>query len=590
MASTYTTNLGLTLPTTGELAGTWGSTVNTGVTELLDSSIAGTTTLSADADVTLSVTDGAANQARSAVILWTASNGATPRNITVPSHTKAYIVINAGTGSIVVKGAATTGVTIATGVKALIAWNGSDFVVVAASVMAVGSITGLGTGVATALAVNVGSAGALVANGGALGTPSSGTLTNATGLPPAGVTGTALVAAAIGTTVQAYDADLTTWAGVTPGTGVATALAVAVGSAGAPVVLNGAGGTPSSITLTNATGLPAAGVTGTAVTQTTLNNGTLPASFTTLSATGAGTIQGLTVGKGAGAVDTNTVVGVGALAANPTGAYQTMIGYLAGASLTSGNNFNTFTGAATGKDATGNGNSLFGATVGYSLSTGSGNTFLGFGSAAGAGAGYYVTSGSNNVIVGGFDGNADGLDIRTADEYVVLSVGAKRQITAKEGYSLALDSAVPVVGTGITFPATQNASANANTLDDYEEGTWTPANSSTSYSAQSGYYIKVGRLVTIWATFGITTLGGGSATIISGNPFTPVQSGTNAVGCVRYFSNLATSVLALCAYSNTGNTSIYFQANNSSGTTTTNSNVAILGSAAYVEFTITYQS
>lgn len=48
---------------------------------------------------------------------------------------------------------------------------------------AVGSITGLGTGVATALAVNVGSAGALVANGGALGTPSSGTLTSCTGLP-----------------------------------------------------------------------------------------------------------------------------------------------------------------------------------------------------------------------------------------------------------------------------------------------------------------------------------------------------------------------------------------------------------------------
>ena len=45
---------------------------------------------------------------------------------------------------------------------------------------AVGSITGLGTGVATALAVNVGSAGAPVVNGGALGTPSSGTLTNCT--------------------------------------------------------------------------------------------------------------------------------------------------------------------------------------------------------------------------------------------------------------------------------------------------------------------------------------------------------------------------------------------------------------------------
>jgi hypothetical protein len=54
----------------------------------------------------------------------------------------------------------------------------------------IAGITGLGTGVGTALAVNVGTSGAFVTNGGALGTPSSGTLTNATGLPIAsGVSG-----------------------------------------------------------------------------------------------------------------------------------------------------------------------------------------------------------------------------------------------------------------------------------------------------------------------------------------------------------------------------------------------------------------
>lgn len=67
----------------------------------------------------------------------------------------------------------------------------------------------------------------------------------------------------IGTNVQAYDADLTTWAGITPGTGVGTALAINVGSAGAFVTFNGAGGTPSSLTLTSATGLPiSTGVSG----------------------------------------------------------------------------------------------------------------------------------------------------------------------------------------------------------------------------------------------------------------------------------------------------------------------------------------
>lgn len=71
---------------------------------------------------------------------------------------------------------------------------------------------------------------------GAGGTPSSITLTNGTGLPLSGISGF--------------------------GTGVATALAVNTGGTGAVVLYNGAYGTPASLTLTNATGLPAAGVTG----------------------------------------------------------------------------------------------------------------------------------------------------------------------------------------------------------------------------------------------------------------------------------------------------------------------------------------
>ncbi|MCR4374156.1 MAG: hypothetical protein NUW22_04845 [Acidobacteria bacterium] len=72
----------------------------------------------------------------------------------------------------------------------------------------------------------------------------------------------------IGSATQAYDADLTTWAGVTPGTGVATALAINVGSAGAPVVLNGALGTPSSGSAANLTALPAAQLSGTITSAT----------------------------------------------------------------------------------------------------------------------------------------------------------------------------------------------------------------------------------------------------------------------------------------------------------------------------------
>lgn len=122
--------LGLALPTTGDLSGTWGTVVNDAITGLLDSAIAGTTVLSADTDVTLSTTNGAPNQARNAVIRWTAT-GTVTRNITAPAQSKAYVIINAtgGTQSIVIRGAGpTTGVTIPAGVRALVAWNGSDFV------------------------------------------------------------------------------------------------------------------------------------------------------------------------------------------------------------------------------------------------------------------------------------------------------------------------------------------------------------------------------------------------------------------------------------------------------------------------------
>jgi hypothetical protein len=130
----FTPLLGLALPTTGDLAGTWGVTVNDSITSLVDSSVAGTTTLSVDSDVTLSTTNGSANQARSAIIRWTASNSVT-RYITAPAQSKAYVVINAGTANIVIRGAGpTTGVIVGPGLKVLVAWNGSDFVNISSSV------------------------------------------------------------------------------------------------------------------------------------------------------------------------------------------------------------------------------------------------------------------------------------------------------------------------------------------------------------------------------------------------------------------------------------------------------------------------
>jgi hypothetical protein len=130
MTTAYTSLLGLALPVTGELSGTWGDTVNNSITSLLDSAIAGTTTLSTDADVTLTTTTGAANTAREAILLCSGARTAL-RNITAPAQSKIYTVINSTTGgfSVVIRGAGpTTGVTILAGESAMIAWNGSDFI------------------------------------------------------------------------------------------------------------------------------------------------------------------------------------------------------------------------------------------------------------------------------------------------------------------------------------------------------------------------------------------------------------------------------------------------------------------------------
>jgi hypothetical protein len=296
MAINSTTNLGLALPDQGEWDGTWGTNLNDQITTLIDSAIAGTTTLSVDDNVVLDDTDFVANESRQAIILWTASNGATTRNITAPARSKMYVVVNAGTGSVVLRGAGpTTGITIVAGERCVAAWNEDDldFTKVASSVVdGVSTIsfgsTGLTPSTATSGAVTV--AGTLaVANGGTGVTTSTGTgstvlsnsptlVTPALGTPSAlvgtNITGTAagLTAGTVTTNANLTGAVVSTGNATSLGSfssaNLSSALSDKTGSgvnvfATSPTLVTPILGTPTSATLTNATGLPiSTGVSG----------------------------------------------------------------------------------------------------------------------------------------------------------------------------------------------------------------------------------------------------------------------------------------------------------------------------------------
>jgi hypothetical protein len=103
-------------------------------------------------------------------------------------------------------------------------------------------------------------------------------------------------------------------------------------------------------------------------------------------------------------------------------------------------------------------------------------------------------------------------------------------------------------GVGIAFPATQVASSNANTLDDYEEGTWTPTIYGTTtagtpvYVIQDGRYEKIGRMVHAWGRVQINAWVGPVGNVyFAGLPFTSINTGAN--GCSTTLGYISTTTL-----------------------------------------------
>jgi hypothetical protein len=132
----YTSLLGLLLPATGSLTGTWGDAVNNQITQLIEDSVAGTASASiAGGDWTLTDVDGATDTARNAILIatGTVTPAGTTRYINAPQQSKAYVVINQSDTLLYVRGGTTptTGTPIRAGSSAVVAWNGSDFITIA---------------------------------------------------------------------------------------------------------------------------------------------------------------------------------------------------------------------------------------------------------------------------------------------------------------------------------------------------------------------------------------------------------------------------------------------------------------------------
>lgn len=145
--------------------------------------------------------------------------------------------------------------------------------------------------------------------------------------------------------------------------------------------------------------------------------------------------------------------------------------------------------------------------------------------------------------------------------------------TVLNPYGIGVGGAIPSSGIGIAFPATQSASSNANTLDDYEEGTWTPIiNSQTQGTA--GVYVKVGKLVMLAIDITVSYTGG-STYVWTGIPFS-IQSGSQ-YGNVAPYSSVGTIAPLI-----TGGSTINFYDG-----TTTPKNIA---SGQRVIFSLTYMT
>ena len=155
-----TGQLGLVTPTQGTLSGTWGDTVNNGITEYVNIAIAGTLSFSGDGAITLANTLGDASASNIGsttaqyMVIRVTGTQTVAKVITAPSYSKLYMVDHAGaTSAVTFKAAGQTGVSIAVGEKCFVYYNGTDYIKISGTLpTATVPISSGGTGQTTATA------------------------------------------------------------------------------------------------------------------------------------------------------------------------------------------------------------------------------------------------------------------------------------------------------------------------------------------------------------------------------------------------------------------------------------------------------
>jgi len=142
MASTYTSNLRLTMQGDGDNPNTWGQVLNDGVISLVDDAVAGyaIVTIGTEANVTLTSNSGTGDKARSAILEIIGSVGGehSTINVIIPNNSKSYIVRNSVTHSsagadVILKVAGQTGVTLVPSSNTFVITNGTNVYNVAAT-------------------------------------------------------------------------------------------------------------------------------------------------------------------------------------------------------------------------------------------------------------------------------------------------------------------------------------------------------------------------------------------------------------------------------------------------------------------------